>query len=99
MARRPKELFQDIVGARQARNLVASEEAVPITLRDFPELHHCWSERPQPVLLLCHGLEQLLIVLLQSGDVVLLGVGEQVSGLVQPCVGLLERRPEGLCRL
>ena len=64
MARRPKELFQVIVGARQARDLVALEEAIPITFSDFPEMRHCGSERPQLILLLCHDLEQLLIVLL-----------------------------------
>ena len=99
MARRPKELFQVIVGARQARDLVAVEEAIPIALRDFPEMRYGWSELSQLLLMLCHDLQQLLIVLLQAGNVVLLGIGEQMSGLIHPGVSLPDRRPQRLGRL
>jgi len=87
-------LFQVVVGPRQVVDLVAVKEPVPITLGDFAEVCHGRSQGAQLVLLLCHGREQLLILLLEDAHVTLLGVGQQVSGLVQPTVGLPDGRPE-----
>ncbi len=67
------------------------EEPVPITGSDFLEVCHCGSECAQPVLLLCHRLQQPLILLLEGGHSTLLGIGEQVSGLMQPSVRLSDR--------
>jgi hypothetical protein len=88
MAGRAKVLLQVIVGARQILDLVAPEESVPITLGDFAEVCHRWSELTQLVLLLRHGCQQVLILLLEGGCVVLGGVGKEVSGLMQPRIGL-----------
>ena len=92
-----KELFQIIVGARQVRDLVALKEPSPIARGDFAEVCHCWSEIAQLLLLLCHRLQQLLILLLEGARRTLLGIGEQVHGLVQPDVRLSDRCPELLC--
>lgn len=73
-----KELFQIIVGARQVRDLVALKEPSPIARGDFAEVCHCWSEIAQLLLLLCHRLQQLLILLLECAHSALLGIGEQV---------------------
>ncbi|HEV2582466.1 MAG TPA: hypothetical protein VGT44_16535 [Ktedonobacteraceae bacterium] len=59
---------------------------------------HCRSESAQLLLLVCHRLQELLILLLEGTHRVLLGVGEQMSGMVQPDVGLSDRRPEMLRR-
>lgn len=93
-----KILFQIIVGTRQIRDLVALEKSFPIACGDFVEMCHCRSESAQLLLLLCHRLQELLILLLESAHRVLLGIGEQVSGPVQPDIGLSDRRPELLRR-
>src|SRR2546423_13052371 len=98
MAGGAKVLFQVIVRARQIFDLIILEESVPVTRSDFPEVGDCRSERAQLVLLLCHGLQQLLICLLQSGHIKLLGVSEQVSGLMHPGIGLPDGWPELLRR-
>src|SRR2546425_2075103 len=98
MAGGAKVLFEVIVGARQVFDLVVLEESVPITLGDFAEVCYSRSERPQPVLLLFHGLQQLLIRLLERAHIALLSVSEQMSGLMHPRIGLPDGRPELLCR-
>jgi len=98
MASGAKELFEVIVGARQVFDLVVLEESVPITRGDFAEVCDCRSERPQAVLLLFHGLQQLLIRLLEGAHIALLSVSEQMSGLMHPRIGLPDGRPERLCR-
>src|SRR5260221_10619655 len=98
MARCAKDLLQIIVGARQVFDLVALKEPLPIACGDFPEVCHRWSERAKLLLLLGHSLEQLLIGLLEGCHVALFGVGKQVSGLMDPGVSLLDRRPQRLCR-
>jgi hypothetical protein len=91
-------MFQVIVGARQVFDLVVLEESVPVTRGDFAEVCDCRSERPQAVLLLFHGLQQLLIRLLEGAHIALLSVSEQMSGLMHPGIGLPDGRPERLCR-
>ena len=98
MAGGAKVLFEVIVGARQVFDLVVLEESVPITRGDFAEVCDCRSERPQAVLLLLHGLQQLLIRLLEGAHIALLSVSEQMSGLMHPRIGLPDGRPERLCR-
>jgi hypothetical protein len=93
-----KVLFQVIIGTRQIFDLVVVEEPVPITGSDILEVCHCGRECAQPVLLLCHRLQQPLILLLEGGHSTLLGIGEQVSGLVQPGVRLSDRGPKLLRR-
>ena len=93
-----KVLFEIIVGARQVFDLLVLEESVPITLSDFAEVGYCRSERPQPVLLLFHAFQQLLIRLLEAAHIALLSVSEQMSGLMHPRIGLPDGRPERLCR-
>ena len=97
MACRAKVLLKIIVGTRQVFNLVAAEQSLPVALGDFAEVYYRRSEPAQHVLLLCHGLEQVLILLLEGLHITLLGVGEQVSGLVEPRIRLPDGRPELLC--
>lgn len=89
-----KVLFQVIVGARQVCDLIALKKSLPITLGDFVEVGDGASQSAQPLLLVCHRLQELQILLLEGTHRALLGIGEQVSGLMQPEIGLSDRRPE-----
>src|SRR5260370_35634796 len=95
MGRCGKELLQIIVGARQVFGLVALKEPLPIACGDFPEVCHRWSELAKLLLLLGHRLEQLLIGLLEGCHVALIGVGKQVSGLMDPGVNMMEMHAPG----
>ena len=76
MASRAKVLFQIIVGPREVFDLVAAEKSVPITVGDFAEVCHCSRQVAQLVLVLRHGCQQLLILLLEGGDIALLGISQ-----------------------
>ena len=57
-------------------SLLAVKEPVPITVGNFAEVGHRRSQRAQLVLLLGHGREQLLILLLEGPHITLLSIGK-----------------------
>src|SRR5258708_29031900 len=98
MAGSAKVLFQVIVGPRQICDLVTVKEAVPVTGSDFLEMRYRRGQYSEQVLLLCHGVQELLIVPFQGIHIMLFGIGEEVGRLMHPRIGLLDGRPEVLCR-
>src|SRR5260221_7741039 len=93
-----EELFQVIVGMWQIFHLVTCKEAIPIAGGDFLEMRYRRGKCSEQVLLLCHGGQELLIVSFQRVHLVLLGIGEQMGRLMYPRIGLLDGRPQFLCR-
>ena len=98
MAGCAKVLFQIIIGPRQIFYLVTVKEAIPIAAGDFLEVRYRRGQCSEQVLLLGHGVQELLIFLFQGVRIALLGIGKEVGCLMHPPIGLLDSRPELLCR-
>ncbi len=84
-----EELLQVIVGTRQIVDLVTLKESLSIASGHLAEVCDCRSEIAQVLLLLFHRLKQLFIRLLERLHLTLFSISQQMSGLMNPDIGLL----------
>lgn len=94
MSSAPEILLQRIVGSWQVFDLITSKKSFPITGRHLAKVRDCLRSLAQLFLFGSHGREQLFIGRFEHRHRVLFFVGQEMSGLVKPLVGLLQRRPE-----
>jgi len=78
--------------------IVTMKQTLPIAGRHFLEVRDHRSLGTELILLLGHGGEEVLIVPFESVHVALFGIGEQVSRLMHPPIGLLDGGEEALRR-
>jgi hypothetical protein len=95
----PEILLQAIVGTRQLLERIASKQPAPIAGRDLAEVGDGCCQLTQAFLLLRHGREELPILLFEPCFLLVLCMSQQMGGLVEPVIGLLDGRPEGFCLL
>src|SRR2546421_12216014 len=95
MTCRAKELFEVIVGPRQILDPIALEEPLPIAGSDLAEVGHSSSKISQQRLALLDHLQELLILVLKHVHLAFLLIGQQVSSLIDPLIGLPDGRPHG----
>src|SRR5215831_12403664 len=95
VAMRAKVLLQVVIGPRQLRDLIAMEQAWPVTARNLEEVRQRRGERPGGSLVPRHRAQQAAQATLHSRSCALLFIGEDVGSPIDPAIGDAHGGPQG----